>query len=383
MLALLNAGLGIIKIKDHVEDPNSVPLKDGVINFLIAGAMFALPMVFEAAYVSIVGSGVGVWESAAGALNQISLTMSGETGNIECDNPVTGTGATLGNVVCHSWLSSLGIVPFLSGLSYMLGLIFGVWALVKIRIHVIDPRQSPLWEGLSRLLASGAFFALPALAAALQFSLLPDDATALQNTRSASNTTFVSDGNFACSTTNALDEAMACFMHDMLGPLHVGLNFFAIIAGIIFIMIGISRLIKTAQEGARGPGGLGTITTFVVGAILLSSTTLLRAFSSSFFGSPVTTTTADLLYAQGMSVPEQEAVYNVIDAVLKFLIIVGMISFVRGIFIMRDVAEGSQQASTMSGLTHIIGGALAVNLGPMLNAVQQTLGITAFGVTFS
>ena len=383
LLALLNAGLGIIKIKDHVEDPNSAPLKDGIINFLIAGAMFALPTVFEAAYISIAGSGLGVWESAAGAWNQISLTMSGETGNVECDDPVSGADATLGNVVCHSWLSSLGIVPFLSALSYMLGLIMGVWGLVKIRIHVIDPRQSPLWEGMSRLFASGAFFALPPLVAALQFSLLPNDALALQNTRSASNTTFRSDGTASCGTTNALDEAMACFMHDMLGPLHVGLNFFAIVAGIIFIMIGISRLLKSAQDGPRGSGGLGTVTTFVVGAILLSSTTLLRALSSSLFGSPVTTTMADLLYAEGMSIPEQEAVYNVVDAVLKFLIIVGMISFVRGIFIMRDVAEGSQQASTMAGLTHIVGGALAVNLGPLLNAVQQTLGITAFGMTFS
>ena len=383
LLALLIAGLGILNIKEHVEDPSSKPLKDGVINFLIAGSMLALPTVFEASYTSLAGSGLGVWEGMAGAWNQISLTISGETGNVECDSPVSGADATLGNVVCHSWLSSLGIVPFLSALSYMLGLIFGVWALIKIRTHVIDPRQATLWDGISRLYASGAFFALPAIAAVLQLSLIPDDATALQNTRAASNTTFRSDGTAACGATNGLDEAMACFMRDMLGPVHVGLNFFAFVAGLIFIMIGISRLIKTAQEGARGPGGLGTITTFVTGGILLSATTILRAFSSSFFGSPVTTTIAELTYTTGMSVAETQAVYNVIDAVLKFMIIVGLISFVRGIFIMRDVAEGSQQASAMAGLTHIIGGALAVNLGPLLNAAQQTLGITAFGVVFS
>ena len=383
LLALLNGALGIIKIKDHVEDPNGTPLKDGVINLLIAGSMLALPTIFEAAYVSIAGSGLGVWEGMAGAWNQISLSMSGETGSVECDSPVSGATATLGDVVCHSWLSSWGIVSFLSALSYILGLIFGVWALVKIRAHVIDPRQATLWDGVSRLYASGAFFALPAIAAVLQLSLIPDNAAALQNTRAASNTTFRSDGTSACSTTNGLDEAMACFMRDMLGPVHVGLNFFAFVAGLIFIMIGISRLIKTAQEGARGPGGLGTITTFVTGGILLSATTILRALSTSFFGSPVTTTIAELTYTTGMSVAETQAVYNIIDAVLKFMIVVGMISFVRGIFIMRDVAEGSQQASAMAGLTHIIGGALAVNLGPLLNAVQQTLGITAFGVTFS
>ena len=147
-------------------------------------------------------------------------------------------------------------------------------------------------------------------------------------------------------------------------------------------MIGISRLIKSAQEGPRGPGGMGTFGTFVIGGMLMSATTLLRAFSSSLFTSPVTFTFASMQYTTGMSAVETQAAHNVISAVLQFMIVLGMLSFVRGMFIMRDVAEGSQQASTMSGVTHLIGGALAVNLGPLLNAVQQTLGITAFGVTF-
>ena len=62
--------------------------------------------------------------------------------------------------------------------------------------------------------------------------------------------------------------------------------------------------------------------------------------------------------------------------------IVGLISFVRGIFIIRSVAEGSGQASIMAGVTHLVGGALAVNLGPLLAAVQWTLGITDYGIRF-
>jgi hypothetical protein len=62
---------------------------------------------------------------------------------------------------------------------------------------------------------------------------------------------------------------------------------------------------------------------------------------------------------------------------------VGLISFLRGIYIIREVADGNQQASMMAGLTHIIGGALAVNLGPLINAVEQTLGITGFGINFT
>jgi hypothetical protein len=34
-------------------------------------------------------------------------------------------------------------------------------------------------------------------------------------------------------------------------------------------------------------------------------------------------------------------------------------------------------------MTHLIGGAAAVNLGPLINAVQQTLGIGGLGVVFN
>ena len=74
---------------------------------------------------------------------------------------------------------------------------------------------------------------------------------------------------------------------------------------------------------------------------------------------------------------------TVISAVIKFMIIIGLVSFVRGIFIVRDVAEGNQQASLMAGVTHMVGGALAVNMGPLINAVQQTLGIAEYGVNFT
>ena len=84
-----------------------------------------------------------------------------------------------------------------------------------------------------------------------------------------------------------------------------------------------------------------------------------------------------------MTAAEQQHVHTTIAAIIKFMIVVGLVSFVRGLFIIRDVSEGSQQASLMAGITHIVGGALAVNLGPLINAVQATLGIGAYGITFS
>lgn len=48
MFGLLMGVLGILKVKDHVENPNQTPLKDGAIRMAAGGALFALPIVYEA-----------------------------------------------------------------------------------------------------------------------------------------------------------------------------------------------------------------------------------------------------------------------------------------------------------------------------------------------
>lgn len=105
--------------------------------------------------------------------------------------------------------------------------------------------------------------------------------------------------------------------------------------------------------------------------------------TASLFTNPINRTFATLQYTTGMLAPEVDAAHAVISAIIKFVLIVGLISFVRGIFIIRSVAEGNSQSSIMSGVTHMLAGALAVNLGPLLNAVQATLGIGGFGIAFT
>lgn len=394
-LAILIVASALYKTRDHIEDPTRVPLKDAVIRYLLAGSLLALPTIYEAMYNTIADTGLGFGGTIASLLAGFNFFFSSETTSIECATAaipiifvLLGGGGSLGDLICNTFANTSGFPVFLTGISYLIGLVFGLWGLFKIRDHVVDPMRTGLNEGVMRLLAGGAFFAFPYLTVILRSTILPTPLAALTaiTTNTGYNETTPTCGGIltflGLATGPSLDEAMGCFMNDILGPTHVVLNFFCTVAGMIFIMVGISRLIKSSQEGTRGPGGMGTIGTFIIGAILLSATTILRAASSSIFGSPVTTTFASMTYTTGMSVAETQAAHNVISAVLKFMLVIGMISFVRGIFIMRDVAEGKQQASTMAGMTHIIGGALAVNLGPLLNAVQATLGISAFGVSF-
>lgn len=56
LFGLLLGVLGIMKIKDHVENPTQTPLKDGAIRLAAGGALFALPIVFEAMNETIEGT---------------------------------------------------------------------------------------------------------------------------------------------------------------------------------------------------------------------------------------------------------------------------------------------------------------------------------------
>ncbi len=47
MFGVLLGVLGILKIKDHVENPSQTPLKDGAIRLAAGGALFALPIIYE------------------------------------------------------------------------------------------------------------------------------------------------------------------------------------------------------------------------------------------------------------------------------------------------------------------------------------------------
>ena len=47
MLGILLAVLGILKIKDHVENPSQTPLKEGIARVTVGGGLFAVPIVTE------------------------------------------------------------------------------------------------------------------------------------------------------------------------------------------------------------------------------------------------------------------------------------------------------------------------------------------------
>ncbi len=73
LFGILLGVLGILKIKDHVENPTQTPLKDGAMRLAAGGALFALPIIYEAMFVT---SGTGGLGSSAAALNAVQFNTA-------------------------------------------------------------------------------------------------------------------------------------------------------------------------------------------------------------------------------------------------------------------------------------------------------------------
>ncbi len=279
---------------------------------------------------------------------------------------------TLGWVICNTVESFKYAPSLLSGFAYLCGLILGFMGILKLKDHVESPNQVSIWDPIKRFIAGGMFFALPTVI------------EAVYNTIAEGGDVVVgaSKFNMTGASGGGLDAMLVALMSDVWQPMQYALTGFSWLAGLVLILIGISRLLKSEQEGARGPLGIGTIMTFLVAGVLLSLNTTLGAAVTSMFNGNASNF-AELAYTQGMDPDAIKHSNAVIGAIMAFVAILGWVSFIRGFFIMRGVAEGNSQASMMAGVTHILGGAVAVNLGGIISAVQETLGINTLGLTIS
>lgn len=329
------------------------------------------------AFLSAIGNaGFGAFENAASVLGNMGLSQldAALTGLIDS---IFGLGACSGNgqlsdIICNVMEASNGLPGVVTALAYITGLIFVISGIFKLKEHVLDSGRHPLSDAVKRFVAGGGLFAIPMVTEAAQNLIRGNNADAMSQV-----------GQYAgnAGAGYGLDTMMVALFADLYAPLMSIIFAFAYFAGLILVVMGITRIIKTAQDGPRGPAGFGTIMMFVVAGVFFSLSTMMGSFSTSMFLDNNVATFAVLQTTTGDQAIDDH-ILAVISTVLVFMTIVGYISFVRGFFILKDVAEGNGQASLMAAVTHMFGGALAVNLGPLMNAVQSTLGLDTLGVMF-
>jgi len=300
----------------------------------------------------------------------LSILLAPGMAFAQSGNNASGCGeGTLGGVICNLMNNAWNLPGLVTGAAYLMALIFAFMGVMKLKSHVEQPTQTEIWDPIKRFIAGGCFAALPTVASAVRRTLEGNGAN------------YANTGWNGAVSGGGLDSMIVKLMTDVFVPLQWVFGWFGYVAGLILVFIGIMRLMNTEREGPRGPTGIGTLMTFIVAGCLFSINSMIAYFTGTLFDDSVIKTDGALQYTSGLGGAAPH-IHAVISSIIAFAIVIGWVSLIRGFFILRGVSEGNSQASMMAAITHLIGGALAVNLGSIIMAVQNTLGITKYGIIF-
>jgi len=358
ILGIVLGALGILDLKKHVENPGSIPLKHALTKLAFGGIFLALPFAVGMVQATMMDTSF----SALGFAKKTAYKFGTSTVNDKALSGIISNGINNAGVL-------VGVAAFAA---YTIGVFFIFRGLQMLRGHIDNPGNAPLAESLKRLGVGGALLSLP-MVANVVMTTFGASGSALGNSGWANTPTGGGGG---------LDGMIVSFVHDIAGPAYLAIEVFCYIAGILLILFAMQRLVKSAQDGPRGPLGFGTITMFIVAGLLLSFPQFVSALDYSLLGGGQALTKVKFM-SSIESAGDTTQAKNVFSAVLAFMAVIGLLSIVRGLFLLKSFADGNNQATMMSVVTHLVAGSMAVNLGGVINAVQTSLGITDFPVTFN
>lgn len=281
-------------------------------------------------------------------------------------------GPKLSNLVTNVTVSWGKFQSVLSAVAWLMGAGLGTIAIFKFKDHVDNPQQTPLSAGVKRMLAGGMFLSLPFMMNAVRGSVFGNRAIGADTLKNTGWTT-------ATLSPGGLDKMVVDVMSNIGGPLEDMLTAFSYLAGIALLLVGISRLTKRLEEGPRGPAGFGTIMTFIASGALFSFGDSMGSFTSTVFGDSSLMSNIAINANVITNATDRARIEKVLEGVEVFVMIVGYIAFIRGWFVLKNFADGQQgKGATMSeGLVFLFGGTFAINLGELINALQNTVGVGA------
>ncbi|MFN7098566.1 MAG: hypothetical protein ACK4PR_13585, partial [Gammaproteobacteria bacterium] len=148
---------------------------------------------------------------------------------------------------------------------------------------------------------------------------------------------------------------------------------FAYLGGVFMIFIGVYHLREYGESRAMSSNKLdlkGPLSYIIIGAALIYLPSAKDTMLISVYG------TTNLSPYVGYGDP-QTSFNQMGQAIVDIVQFVGLVAFVRGLFLFQRVGTGQAQQGTFNkGLVHLLGGVLAMNVVGFVHIVDVTLGIT-------
>lgn len=287
-------------------------------------------------------------------------------------------------------MGSFGLGGLINGVAYIGGAMAvgsGLYLLVKWA----DQRDTPLSQPIARMVAGACLLSFPSFINALLNTLF------LQNGPSgiasvSAGVCSAAEGAVvpASSSSVPLDTLLTNLMGNIKDPMTVLLSLIAMLVGAIYIFRG---LVKASRYGTdpRAYSVTAILSNLIVGAILITVGTSLTAIINTLFGfggggsvnvnNILASSTfwdsfnsGTFVTNAGFSADQLSEFETAVSAALTFFQIIGFISFIRGWMILKSYADQTGNGTAAQGLTHVFGGAMAVNIYQVLMILDTTFG---------
>jgi hypothetical protein len=290
--------------------------------------------------------------------------------------PFAAQAQTLGEMMCSV---SNNIQPFrmiFVGIAYIGGALMLGTGFFQLAFYT-DVMNQGRQYGISRpkgyLVAGAAMLALPSFLSYMMNSIGLSGAGIGGNGLSATGCY----APVAAGGGDGLDGLMRNLTTNIAGPI---VHLFSVISFLSGIYMVIRGLIKGSKFGQDAKATVGTIAAnIVIGTILFTIGSSLDTIMATVFGDGNISGSGSVVSFIGYNFgagtgPFQDGV----TAALAFVQMIGMIAFIRGWLILKDAVEGLGQKTVAQGLTHILGGVLAINIYRFLDVMDWTFGTNFF-----
>lgn len=283
----------------------------------------------------------------------------------------TNGGSKLGDVICNIADNLEPYIEFVIAVAYLIGAFLLANGIIMLKKYSEGASGATVSGGVLRLIAGSGSLSLPVFAGLVQASVVGN--------ATANGLSGCVGGPVASATDGGLDVLVNNLISNIQSPMQIVLSILCVVMGVFMIAKG---LLRASKYGSDQRSTIPSIAAnLIIGAVLISAGEMMGVVVASVTGVTSSSDAAQSFKTSGLNwakFTEEDGDYTKINtavqSVLTFVQIIGMIAFIRGWMVVKTTVEGGQ-GSIAQGITHIIGGAMAINIHTMLEVFDNTFGL--------